>query len=350
VNGRYYDICIGYDLLATAGLFCQELGWRGRCLVVTHPCLSHLYWPGLEQNLCRHDFSPQLVLVDEGEESKSLTTAGFLYEALYRTGADRHTPILALGGGVIGDLAGFVAATYQRGVPLAHFPTTLLAQVDSSIGGKTALNYHHLKNQIGLYYQPSLVLSDLGTLSSITARQIQSGMAEVVKYGMIASSDLFAYVESRAQLLLALQPEVLQHVVATCACIKAEIVAADERDKGQRRLLNFGHTVAHAAEAVSNFSLTHGEAVAIGMVVAARLACRLGMFSQEEASRLVVVLEKLGLPTVLPPFPAGEFMAAMQHDKKARNGKLSFVLPRRIGEAVVISEVSPETILQEISR
>lgn len=344
-----YPVWIGGGLFACVGELCARIGWHGRVMLITHPRLAQIYWPAIATSLARCSLEAHVVEIPEGEESKSLTTATTLYDRLHAAGADRDTPMLALGGGVVGDVAGFVAATYHRGMPLVHLPTTLLAQIDSSIGGKTAVNYRHLKNQIGVFYQPALVVADLSALESLSPRQVQSGMAEAVKYAMIADATFFSYLEEQAHSLLLRQHGPLLHTVATCVRIKAMLVASDEKDRGPRRLLNFGHTIGHALEAVSDFSLTHGEAVAIGMVAACRMARRLGMFGDMEIGRLVSLLQKLGLPVGIPEVAGPEVMAALRHDKKNSFGRIRFVLPVRIGEAVIVDDVPPALVMEVLT-
>ena len=266
---KSYEVQIGPGLLNQVGERLQRLGLRGKAVIITNPAVKRLYGDGLKAALEAAGFVPVVLEVPDGEEHKSLEEAAGLYERLSQEKVERLTPVLALGGGVVGDLAGFVAATYLRGVPLFHIPTTLLAQVDSSIGGKTGVNHGRLKNIIGAFYQPGLVISDIATLKTLTEKEFRNGMAEVIKYGVIQDVGLFESIESNLERLQARDMEMLEEVVWRCVAIKAEIVEKDENDLGIRNILNYGHTVGHAIETVSDFVIGHGQAVAIGMLVAA---------------------------------------------------------------------------------
>ncbi len=345
---RQYEIYIGAGLLDKAGAMLHECRVRGNVVIVTDSRVRSLYGPALEQSLTAAELKPSVIELPEGEEQKSLETAGRVYEELSNLKAERNTPILALGGGVIGDLTGFVAATYLRGVPLVQVPTTLLAQVDSSIGGKVAVNHGRLKNVIGAFYQPRMVISDVATLKTLPAGEISDGLAEVIKYGIILDTPLFRYVERNLDKIKALDEAALEHIVYRCARIKAQVVAKDELDRFLRNILNYGHTVGHALETASGFALRHGEAVAIGMVAAGRISQRMGAFTAEEAQRIEDLLARAGLPTRLPPYPIEQLMEIMQHDKKMRRGKLVFILPRAIGDAFVSEEVSPAIVTEAI--
>ncbi len=274
------------------------------------------------------------MLVPPGEGSKSLAGAARLYDALVGFKADRHTVIVALGGGVIGDLAGFVAATYARGLPLVMVPTTLLAQVDSSVGGKVGINHPDAKNIIGAFHQPVGVWIDTGTLDSLPVREVRCGLAEVVKYGVIMDAPFFADLERDARAILARDPRAFLHIVGRSCRLKAQVVIQDEREEsGIRAILNFGHTVGHAIEAVAGYGgeFQHGEAVAAGMVAESRLAERLGWIGPDATARLVRLLDRFGLPTSAPGLDQERLLEAMSRDKKNRRGKIRFVLPRAIG-------------------
>jgi 3-dehydroquinate synthase len=264
---------------------------------------------------------------------------------------NRTTTLIALGGGVVGDITGFAAATYQRGVNFIQVPTTLLAQVDSSVGGKTAVNHPRGKNLIGAFHQPVAVLADTTVLASLPVRELQAGLAEVVKYGVIADSEFFDWLEANVEALLALDGDALRHAVARSCEIKAGIVAEDEREAGIRALLNYGHTFGHAIEALTGYcELLHGEAVAIGMVMAADVAIRAGLLEAADGVRIKRLITRFGLPVAPPELPAGEFLKAMKMDKKVVDGSLRLVLPAAIGDARVTAEVPPavlETALTE---
>ncbi len=341
-----YEIRIGSGILPRLGGWLKESRFSGKLVIITHPLLRRLYGDTLKESLTGEGFSVAVLLVPEGEAQKSLETAGRLYGELSAFHAERTTPILALGGGVIGDLAGFVAATYLRGVPLVQIPTTLLAQVDSSIGGKVAVDHGQVKNKIGAFYQPLLVVSDIATLATLPAGELNDGLAEVVKYAVIWDGEFFAYLENNLDRIRALDSSVLEEIVSRSARIKAEVVAKDERDLGLRNILNFGHTIGHAVEAVSGFRVRHGQAVAIGMVAAGRIANRLGVFPDGEQSRLKRLIQGAGLPTEMPSLDVDRVVHFVGHDKKIRQGRIRFILPRGIGEVSVSDEVTPNLIKQ----
>ncbi|MBI2832330.1 MAG: 3-dehydroquinate synthase [Chloroflexi bacterium] len=344
LGSNSYDILIGAGLLAEAGKFLKDAGFSGKVVIVTDSIVKGLHAGALEQGLKREGFQTVTLEVPVGEEHKSLETAGRLYKELSDFHAERNTPILALGGGVIGDLTGFVAATYLRGVPLVQVPTTLLAQVDSGIGGKVALDYGTLKNKIGAFYQPKLVIADIATLKTLPARQLLSGLAEVIKYAVIRDRELLTYIEERLDMIKSLDAAALEEIIYRSARIKAEVVEKDERDTGVRNILNYGHTIGHAIESVSDFQIAHGEAVAIGMVAAARISNKLGMLGEDELNRLTRVIERTGLPTEPPKLNLAEIIKAMGHDKKIISGRVRFVLPRKIGEVIVTDEVNQSQV------
>ncbi|MFN3429358.1 MAG: 3-dehydroquinate synthase, partial [Candidatus Sericytochromatia bacterium] len=284
------------------------------------------------------DWEPRLAVVPAGEGSKSLAEAARLYDAAVEAGLKRHHPIVALGGGVVGDLAGFIAATYQRGVPFVQVPTTLLAQIDSSVGGKVAINHPSGKNLIGAFYQPRLVLADTATLLTLSEREYLAGLGEMVKYGVIMDPGFFARLEAEVPRLLARDLPLLNALVRRCCELKAEVVQEDERETagGRRAILNFGHTVGHAIEAIAGYgTVLHGEAVAIGMVAEGRLAVRRGLWKDAEQDRLERLLAALGLRTELPDLDGGALLTAMGRDKKNLDKGITFVLPTAMGEVVV---------------
>jgi 3-dehydroquinate synthase len=325
---------VGTDLLAEAGERMAEIGLAGRCAVITNETVGALYLPAVEQSLRAAGFEPTVVTVSDGEAYKSRETLDRIYDHLLPIGIDRHTALVALGGGVVGDLTGFAAATLLRGVPVVQVPTTLLAQVDAAIGGKTAINHPAGKNLIGAFHQPRLVLADVATLRTLPERELLAGLAEVVKYGVIGDAALFERLEAEAPALLARDPDALAPVVASSARQKAVVVATDEREEGgERAVLNFGHTVGHALEAVSDYRrFLHGEAVAVGMVAAARVSHALGVCDAEVGARIERLLSGLGLPTAVPSeLRTPALAAAMQRDKKARGGRIRFVAVESIG-------------------
>ncbi len=330
-SSRGYDICIGSDLLRQVGNLVGPLDLGHHVGLVTHPALAELYAPIVQDTLNRAGHEVSLHTVPPGEESKSLEQTVGLCRALVRARLDRGSALIALGGGVIGDLAGFVAATLYRGIPFVNLPTTLLAQVDSSVGGKTGVNLPEGKNLVGAFHQPHLVVADVLALRTLPEREFRSGLAEVVKHGMIADPALFQRLEEEADRILARDPGTLQEIVARSCVIKASVVERDERESGLRGMLNFGHTVGHAIEAAMGYgAITHGEAVAHGMVVAAALSVRRGLCPEKDARRLRELLERFGLLGTLPPSPES-LEKYMVSDKKARDGVLQFVLTRGVG-------------------
>lgn len=320
----------------------------GPCLLVTNPTVAGLYLEAAEQSLAREGWRPTVVQVPDGEEAKAIAPAAMLWDAMAAAGMDRRSPVVALGGGVVGDLAGFAAATYMRGVPLVQVPTTLLAQLDSSVGGKVAINHPRGKNLVGAFHQPSLVLADPLTLLTLPGRELRGGLAELAKMGVIRDAELFAALEARRAVWL--DGELAGRVAAIHrACeLKAAIVAADERESGERALLNFGHTVGHAIEAVTGYArYRHGEAVAVGMLAAARLARRLGLLADDTDVRLEAWAVATELPCDLAGLEAEALLAAMRLDKKAEAGRLVFVLPTRMGEARIVPDL-PESDVRSV--
>ncbi|OGO24147.1 MAG: 3-dehydroquinate synthase [Chloroflexi bacterium RBG_16_51_9] len=349
LSNSSYDVIIGAGLLAQTGSRLKELGFSGKAVIVSDPRVKKLYGNALRQSLTDSGFEALFLQVPQGEEQKSLETAGKLYNELTKFHAERNTPILALGGGVIGDLTGFVGATYMRGVPLIQIPTTLLSQGDSSIGGKTAVNHGKLKNMVGAFYHPRLTISDVSTLKTLSPRELSDGLSEIIKHGVILDAEFFLYLEKNLAKIRALDEAVLEKVVARSAAIKAGMVEKDELDLGLRNILNFGHTVGHAIESVSGLKIWHGEAVAIGMLAEADISNRLGMLSTKELERMEKVIAGAGLPTRIPSLPVKDMLQAMQHDKKIVGGKIKFVLPKKIGEMFITDEVKP-TIVEDVLR
>lgn len=353
---RSYPIVIGSGILDDLGEELRQVLHRmSSALVVADTNTAGLYADRVVTALRAGGWPTASVTVPSGEQAKRLEQARELYSALYRLQADRRSAVVAVGGGVVGDLAGFVAATYARGISFVQVPTTLLAQVDASVGGKTAVNFEApdglvIKNLIGAFHQPSLVYVDVGTLATLPEREYRAGLAEVVKYGVILDETFFQFLERRWRELLERDHVVLIPVIARCCEIKAEVVQADEREEtGFRAVLNLGHTFAHAIEALTSEYL-HGEAVAIGMVAAAWTAELLGLAESEVRNRVVTVLERLGLPTSFPRLDADRLIEAMRHDKKAVSGRLRLVLPLRIGEVQLVKDVSEEVVREAVQR
>ncbi len=326
---RSYPIYIGPRLLEQ-GLTSGHLA-GDRALLVSNETVAPLYADGLAIS----GAEVEMVTLPDGERYKSLESCERLYEVLIEGRFDRSTTVIALGGGVIGDLAGFCAATYQRGVDYIQVPTTLLAQVDSAVGGKTGLNHPEGKNMIGAFHQPRAVVADTGVLATLPPRELSAGLAEVVKYGLIRDPALFAWLEAHAEDLIGRDPDILAEAVAASCRNKADVVAADEREAGTRALLNLGHTFGHAIETDTAYSTwLHGEAVAAGMCMAAALSVELGWLDPEGWRRAEALLARLGLPTQPPAIPEERFRALMSVDKKNRGGRLRLVLLQGIGEAV----------------
>jgi 3-dehydroquinate synthase len=340
---RSYEIEVVSGLVREFGPFARralERSWTGsscrRALIVTDSNLADLSIPAPYQAALESvGIAAETAVVPPGEPSKSLAQVERLYDQLAARGADRHTLLVALGGGVVGDLAGFVAATFTRGLPLIMVPTSLLAQVDSSVGGKVGINHRSAKNLIGAFYQPLGVWIDTESLVTLPDREFRAGLAEVVKYGVIAIEPFFSFLEQNAGTILARSPQALEKVIFGSCGIKAHVVARDEREEGDlRATLNFGHTIAHAIETVAGYDgpFRHGEAVAIGMVAESRLAERLGWITSDVTDRLVRLLEGFGLPVKAPGLDLPSLKHAMSRDKKNRLGKIRFVLPRWIGQ------------------
>jgi 3-dehydroquinate synthase len=299
------------------------------------------------ESLGEKDIPVDVISVDPGEPSKSIEVANALWQAFLEVGADRKTIVVAVGGGVIGDLAGFIAATYARGLRFLQVPTTLLAQVDSSVGGKVGINLPDAKNMVGAFLQPIGVLIDPTTLTTLPENEYRAGLGEVVKYGVILDEDLFSYLEAHVQEIIARDPNVLSHVIARCCRLKADVVEKDEREEtGLRAILNFGHTYGHAFETLLGYgNMLHGEAVSVGMVCATRLAQQLDRVDMQVTERLVRLLQAFELPIDVPELDHDEIAKSMMHDKKVQHGTLHFVLPTRIGHVELVNHIAPEDIL-----
>jgi 3-dehydroquinate synthase len=312
--------------------------------------VGSLYSQQASASFERTGISLTLLEVPDGEEFKSLHMAGLLYERLLPLGLDRRSPIVALGGGVVGDLAGFVAATFMRGLPLIQIPTSLLAQVDSSVGGKVGVNLPQAKNMVGAFYQPCLVLSDISLLRTLPAREYRAGLAEVVKYGVIADKGFFGWLEANVPAILEGREEVVIHLVKTSCRIKAAVVQQDERDGGIRGILNFGHTIGHALEAATGYGrFRHGEAVAIGMAAAAWISHQMGLCSGEVPLRLQGLLQRIGLPTSIPIEP-DKLIEAIGYDKKVKQSVSYFVLTKDLGSVTVAPILDPLAALQSLPK
>jgi 3-dehydroquinate synthase len=352
LKDRSYAIKIGPDLLNQLGPEAARLEIGQRCALFTDTNVGPKFARRALRSLREAGIDAFQVTVKAGESSKSLSQVEACYEQLAKHRLDRRSFIVALGGGVIGDLAGYVAATWLRGVPFVQVPTTLLAQVDSSVGGKTGVNLKAGKNLVGAFHQPRLVLCDLDTLGTLPDREFRSGLAEVIKYGVIYDAGLFALLERRMSLLLARDQQILSKVVARCCTIKAAVVGQDETETGLRAILNFGHTVGHAIEAISSYGrFLHGEAISIGQVAAAKLSQALEEFPDDDTSRLVTLLERAGLPVQLklPASSRHRLFEAMKLDKKSSGGQVKFVLAKRIGKVEHGCRVAPDLLSKTIA-
>ena len=341
---RSYPVHIGAVLLTGIGHLLPNTR-SGRAIIVTNQVVAAHHLDPLQKGLELADIHHDVIVVPDGEAHKDWATLYDVHTRLLELKAERSTMLIALGGGVIGDLAGFAAATYQRGMPLVQIPTTLLAQVDSSVGGKTAVNHPLGKNMIGAFYQPSAVIIDSATLSTLPDREYASGLAEVVKYGAIRSPELFAWLESNVLPLLSRDEATLAQAIHESCRIKAEIVAADERETGERALLNFGHTFGHAIEVGTGYGAwLHGEAVAAGMVLAAELSVRVTGMPAAENRRLKQLLSRFGLPVRPPSLGDDRYLELMARDKKVEAGKLRLVLLEALGRATIHSDTALEDL------
>jgi 3-dehydroquinate synthase len=350
LGARSYAIHIGAGVLPRAGEFLEQAGLRGKVAVVTNPTVAPLYLDAVLTALGKSGFAAVPILIPDGEEHKNFQSLQTIYDRLIADRFERKSCVLALGGGVVGDLAGFAAATYLRGVPYVQVPTTLLAQVDSSVGGKTGVNHADGKNLIGAFYQPKLVLIDVDALTTLPRRELVAGLAEVIKYGVIEDPALFAVLESQIEKLVQLDRDLLIQIIATSCAIKARVVEADEREDDYRAVLNFGHTIGHALESVTHYTqFLHGEAIGVGMAKAAALSRRQGFCDQKSFDRIVALIKQAGLPTEIPgAVSMPSLIQAMEVDKKAAAGKIKFVMCDGIGKTR-FHLLSPSEILAGLS-
>jgi len=336
---RSYPVHVGAGLLDRSELVLPFLV-RKKVAVVTNTTVAPLFLERFAGVLARQGVEVLRILLPDGEEHKDWHSLSAIFDALLEHRCGRDCTLFALGGGVIGDLTGFAAATYQRGVQYIQVPTTLLAQVDSSVGGKTAINHPLGKNMIGAFHQPRLVLADMDTLNTLPDRELRAGLAEVIKHGLICDAAFFGWLEANIERLLARDPEALEHAVLRSVQIKAEIVGQDERESGLRQLLNFGHTFGHAIETGLGYGVwLHGEAVAAGMLMAADLSRQLGCLADADVARIQALLRRAGLPTAAGGITASRMQELMSADKKVREGRVHFVLLERLGKAMLRSDV-----------
>ncbi|NDD65141.1 MAG: 3-dehydroquinate synthase [Acidobacteria bacterium] len=347
LGDRSYDIVIAAGILDRIGeLTRQALGGKvERVVVISNPLVDGHYGRRITKSLRAAGFRPLSLLIGDGERAKSLRTAERVWDFLISHRIERSEGLIALGGGVVGDLAGFVAATYQRGMPFVQVPTTLLAQIDSSVGGKTAVNRPLGKNLVGAFHQPAGVIIDPLVLRTLPPREFSAGMYEALKYGIIRDREFAAFLDGSLDQIRQLAPAPLTRLIARCCEIKAEVVAADEREGGLRRILNYGHTVGHALEAVTRYRrLRHGEAVGYGMICAANLAAAFGLLAASEAELIRERIDAIGRRPAISDLDVAAILAAMAHDKKVAHGRLPFILPTSIGEVVVRDDLPPSLI------
>lgn len=349
-----YQIAIAPQLLKDIGNYLNSLSIGNKVLVVSNTMIFDHYGNSLISALEAANLSVSYKILPAGERHKTLLSIQKIYDQALENYLERSSTLIALGGGVIGDMTGFAAATWLRGINVVQIPTSLLAMVDAAIGGKTGVNHPQGKNLIGAFHQPKLVLIDPEVLKTLPHREFRAGMAEVIKYGVIWSKNLFQQLETAERLdqLDYLSSELLQTIITESCQAKADVVSQDEKEGGLRAILNYGHTVGHAIESLTGYSLVnHGEAVAIGMSIAGKIAVKMGYWSEEESERQDQLIFKAGLPKTVPPMlEIEDILEALKSDKKVKNGKVRFVLPQKIGAATVTDEVTPETLTEVIQQ
>ncbi|MBN2290951.1 MAG: 3-dehydroquinate synthase [Pirellulales bacterium] len=343
---RSYDIEIGSGNIDETGPFLVARGDVSHAIVITDNNVQEPHAGAVAESLGRESLDVDMIALEPGEPTKSVDMAAGLWQGFLDLGADRKTVVVAVGGGVVGDLAGFIAATFARGIRFLQVPTSLLAQVDSSVGGKVGVNLPSAKNMVGAFLQPMGVLIDTATLDTLPEREFLAGLGEVVKYGVILDADLFELLENNVDRLLKRDHELLGDVIAQCCRLKAEVVRQDEREEtGLRAMLNYGHTFGHAFESLSGYGkILHGEGVSIGMVCASRLAQQMGRVDEQCTKRQIELLSALGLPVDMPELETDAVMEAMMHDKKVAHGRLRFILPSKLGEVELVGDVDPEDV------
>lgn len=345
LEDRSYPILIEEGCLQKVGADLAERRLADYYCVVADNRVAELYGDVLMRSLAEAGIRAECIQFPRGEASKTLQTIADLASGLAKKGFGRKDALIALGGGVTGDITGFLAASYMRGIPFVQIPTTLLAQVDSSVGGKTGVDIPEGKNLVGAFYQPKAVYIDMSVLSTLPREELLSGLAEVIKYGIIRDLEFLNFLEGNHRKILDLDPEIIGKMIHTCCTIKAEIVAADEREADLRRILNFGHTIGHAVEAASDFSILHGNAVAIGMVAAARISVAKGLLSNDEAERIRSIIAAFGLPTEVPKALSREAIKGyLLTDKKTVGGRVFYVLPTSIDRIIITNEVSDKQV------
>lgn len=347
LGAQSYDIVIGHDLAAEIEQFIRQADFSKKALLITDSNVGPLYGKKVLSILQKAGLTVELVEITAGESSKCLAVAESLYTRAIETGLDRKSPIFALGGGVVGDLAGFIAATYMRGVPFVQLPTSLLAQVDSSVGGKVAVNHALGKNLIGAFYQPKAVFMDLDMMKTLPKREIATGLGEIIKYGIIYDQEFFKFLENNKTKVLALESDAVSYMIARSCEIKAAVVSKDEKESGLRRILNFGHTMAHAIEKETGYiRYNHGEAVAIGMAGAADISCQLGLIDEKTVQRLTDLVTAMQLPTKAEGCNVENMYKDIFHDKKTVGGKVNWVLMTGVGTVISRNDV-PEAVVKQ---
>lgn len=346
---RSYPIHIGNGLLNQADLILPHLK-RKQVAIVSNTTVAPLYMDTIARPLREAGVSVSEIILPDGEAFKNNETLQTIYDHLLQQRCERNTTLIALGGGVIGDLTGYAAATYLRGVPFIQVPTTLLSQVDSSVGGKTGINHPLGKNMIGAFYQPKLVLADIDTLKTLPPRELSAGIAEVIKYGLIRDADFFDWLETNMAALMALEPAVASYAIYRSCQNKAEVVAADEHEQGERALLNLGHTFGHAIENAMGYGVwLHGEAVAAGTVMAAELSRRMGWLNDADMQRIKRIMEMAHLPIEAPDLGADEYLRLMQLDKKVADGRIRLILQQAIGQAIMTADYDADKLKQTLT-
>lgn len=342
---RSYNIVIGSNLLGQAGEMIKSVTTANKILLVSNPLVYNLYGNICVESLRNSGFEIISALMPDGEEHKNIYEVMGIVDAAVNGRIERSGLCVALGGGVVGDLAGFVAAIYQRGIDFVQIPTTLLAQVDSSVGGKVAVNHLQGKNLLGAFHQPKLVIIDSAVLKTLDKRDYLSGLGEVIKYGLIYDEEFFSFMETKVPNIIQQEKDCLQKIIYRSCHIKSEIVAADETEQGKRAILNLGHTFGHAVEKLGDYKLyRHGEAVAIGMAAASHLAVTLGLMSSHDLSRVKTLFANLNINTRFPSFNSEDVISAMQSDKKVKNKKINFILPHGIGDYIITDNITEEQI------
>jgi 3-dehydroquinate synthase len=346
---RSYPMYAGADMVSSFAPMCRQHGMSDSLVIITDRNVASHHLRPLQQNLLHHKFQPTTVIIPSGENQKNLHRANAIFTELLKKRIPRNAAVIALGGGVIGDLAGFIAATYQRGVRLVQVPTTLLAQVDSSIGGKVGVNHPLGKNMIGAFYQPAFVWMDADFLKTLPPREVVCGFGEIFKYGVIRDTELFGFLELNVEKILRRDSESIKYVQAKCAAIKAEVVSQDERESGIRIILNCGHTIGHGLEFAGHFKiLKHGEAVLLGMIAESFIAKEMKLLDADSYDRIVALVGRISIKTKLASLKIDDIISAIGRDKKHIGAKLRFVLPVKIGEVQVVDNVTPKLIQKAV--